>query len=184
VRKSLKYSHLKPFVAYCGIPFGCFVDKPSSTLGYEELLPEFDHTIPVAWGERVFQNTVASCQLCNAIKGPNIFSSVLDAQVFIMKRWLAKGYKVDSSGNGAEPDCWECAVLSYGPYRLLQGPSSRSTGYESYIRDLIVDDELDTVSQLELEFYEFFLDDLEEWFEINLILLSATILELERWLVR
>lgn len=123
---------------YCNIPFGSIVYRGGLELGYLELVPEFDHFDPVAWEDRGVGNIVAACQVCNRLKGSNRFGSLLSAQIHTMQKWISKGYRLRCTER--QIDCWECSVLSYGPYNLLQGPVIQNVSYMTRFINMMHDD--------------------------------------------
>lgn len=105
---------------YCGLPFNVVVERHGSPIPYITLQIEFDHFTPVTYNEQQFRNVVASCHICNRIKSDQIFDDLLDAQAWILTKWIALGYRVYSA-KGIDA-CWNCPILhNSGRYRLLFG---------------------------------------------------------------
>lgn len=77
---------------YCGLPFGSEVWTPKN--GNILLAPMFDHVICWAYsGNSRPENMVASCRLCNNLKGSKLFENKEDAIEYIKKRREDKGYE-------------------------------------------------------------------------------------------
>lgn len=87
---------------YCGKPFGIPVWHPRrKKVIYANLV--FDHFL--CWDfsrDSSVKNMVASCSVCNGIKGSKIFANADDARVYIKRRIERKGYEYDFSGKSPE----------------------------------------------------------------------------------
>jgi 5-methylcytosine-specific restriction endonuclease McrA len=80
---------------YCGRPFGTPVYAPKRR---KVIVPDihFDHF--VCWDysrDTSVGNMVASCSICNLIKGSKIFANAEDARAFVNHRRSQKGYEDD-----------------------------------------------------------------------------------------
>ncbi len=75
---------------YCDRLFGSIIYR-----GPKEVVLRlcWDHVIPWVYSlSNRTQNFVASCHVCNSLKGSLMFNSYDDARLFLYEKWKAKGY--------------------------------------------------------------------------------------------
>lgn len=76
---------------YCEMPIGAKVTRRGNTV---TLRLNWDHFIPHAYAAaNSGDNWVIACHVCNGIKGPSLFDTILEAQLYIRPRWAKLGYE-------------------------------------------------------------------------------------------
>lgn len=95
--------------AYCQVIFGSVVRRPGHDSEVTRL--ELDHIVPVSWSghEGGEVDVVASCQVCNGLKGDRLFDSVDNARRHIDRLWVRAHYVVEfipTRSNFEDPDGW------------------------------------------------------------------------------
>lgn len=76
---------------YCDLEIGTIVRRRSRDI---MLRPEWDHFVPFSYSRaNNRQNWVLACHICNNIKGPRLFTTVVEVQDYVLARWAAKGYE-------------------------------------------------------------------------------------------
>lgn len=79
---------------YCEHEFGSTVMRKGNPV---VLQVNWDHFIPYAYGQtNAYTNWVAACHVCNGIKSARMFDTVMEAQKYILQRWIEKGYVLRS----------------------------------------------------------------------------------------